>query len=85
MLEDQNKAGSSPLARIAIDRGGTFTDVICSRAGHEDIVFKVSWAVWSLAYTAAISNFSVNHTALNMVTLIHPAPLCRSAELRRCT
>jgi 5-oxoprolinase (ATP-hydrolysing) len=31
-----------PLARIAIDRGGTFTDAICSRKGHEDIVLKVS-------------------------------------------
>ena len=29
------------LARIAIDRGGTFTDAICSRAGHDDIVLKV--------------------------------------------
>lgn len=30
------------MARIAIDRGGTFTDVICSRKGQDDIVFKVS-------------------------------------------
>lgn len=29
------------LARIAIDRGGTFTDAICSRKGHPDIVIKV--------------------------------------------
>jgi hypothetical protein len=29
------------MARIAIDRGGTFTDVICSRKGEDDIVFKV--------------------------------------------
>ncbi len=28
-------------ARIAIDRGGTFTDAICSRPGREDIVIKV--------------------------------------------
>jgi len=28
-------------ARIAIDRGGTFTDAICSRPGHSDIVIKV--------------------------------------------
>ena len=31
------------LARIAIDRGGTFTDAICSRPGQEDIVIKVGW------------------------------------------
>jgi hypothetical protein len=38
-----NGNGSSEeLARIAIDRGGTFTDAICSRAGKEDIVVKVS-------------------------------------------
>lgn len=30
------------MARIAIDRGGTFTDVICSRKDQDDIVFKVS-------------------------------------------
>lgn len=37
-----NGNGSSEeLARIAIDRGGTFTDAICSRAGKEDIVVKV--------------------------------------------
>jgi hypothetical protein len=30
------------MARIAIDRGGTFTDVICSRKDEDDIVFKVS-------------------------------------------
>ena len=36
------QAGKKPLARIAIDRGGTFTDVICSRPNEEDIVFKVS-------------------------------------------
>lgn len=29
------------VARIAIDRGGTFTDAICSRKGHDDIVLKV--------------------------------------------
>ncbi|ORY28998.1 Hydantoinase B/oxoprolinase-domain-containing protein [Naematelia encephala] len=29
------------LARIAIDRGGTFTDAICFRPGHEDIVVKL--------------------------------------------
>jgi len=28
-------------ARIAIDRGGTFTDAICSRPGYPDIVLKV--------------------------------------------
>ncbi|ORY35049.1 Hydantoinase B/oxoprolinase-domain-containing protein [Naematelia encephala] len=31
----------SDLIRIAIDRGGTFTDVHCSRSGHEDIVIKL--------------------------------------------
>lgn len=31
-----------PLARIAIDRGGTFTDAICSRKGQDDIVLKVN-------------------------------------------
>lgn len=31
-------------ARIAIDRGGTFTDAICSRKGHDDIVIKVGEA-----------------------------------------
>ncbi|BEJ08308.1 hypothetical protein CcaverHIS641_0503930 [Cutaneotrichosporon cavernicola] len=37
-------AGSSTghsLARVAIDRGGTFTDAICSRKGHDDIVLKL--------------------------------------------
>lgn len=33
---------SQALARIAIDRGGTFTDAICSRRGHDDIVIKAS-------------------------------------------
>ncbi|ORX34267.1 Hydantoinase B/oxoprolinase-domain-containing protein [Kockovaella imperatae] len=37
---DRQSAGSS-LARIAIDRGGTFTDAICSRPGEEDIVIKL--------------------------------------------
>jgi hypothetical protein len=31
----------SPSVRIAIDRGGTFTDCVASRSGHEDIVIKV--------------------------------------------
>ena len=35
------------LARIAIDRGGTFTDAICSRPGKKDIVIKVSRACLS--------------------------------------
>jgi len=31
-----------PLARIAIDRGGTFTDCICTRGPeHEPIIVKV--------------------------------------------
>jgi hypothetical protein len=31
-----------PLARIAIDRGGTFTDCICTRSPeHEPIIVKV--------------------------------------------
>jgi N-methylhydantoinase A/oxoprolinase/acetone carboxylase beta subunit len=42
-MGSDNKKGAteSGLARIAIDRGGTFTDVICSRSDQEDIVFKV--------------------------------------------
>jgi len=35
------------LARIAIDRGGTFTDAICSRKGHDDIVIKVCGRAYS--------------------------------------
>lgn len=38
-------ADTPALARIAIDRGGTFTDAICSRKGHEDIVIKVGFRV----------------------------------------
>ena len=38
-----NGTGSEKgYARIAIDRGGTFTDAICSRPDEEDIVIKVS-------------------------------------------
>ena len=36
-MPDSDQTG---LARIAIDRGGTFTDAICSRPGHDDIVLK---------------------------------------------
>lgn len=39
-MANSNKSGEA-LARIAIDRGGTFTDAICSRKGHDDIVLKV--------------------------------------------
>ncbi len=42
-----------PLARIAIDRGGTFTDAICSRKGHEDIVLKVGTPPSSPTFLAA--------------------------------
>ena len=35
-------------ARIAIDRGGTFTDAICSRPGEEDIVIKVGCAATAI-------------------------------------
>lgn len=38
---DETEKKGTGLARIAIDRGGTFTDVICSRPDQDDIVFKV--------------------------------------------
>jgi N-methylhydantoinase A/oxoprolinase/acetone carboxylase beta subunit len=45
---------SAGTARIAIDRGGTFTDVICSRPDHEDIVFKVRLSIEMTAVLARV-------------------------------
>lgn len=42
MSPNGDSSSAAATARIAIDRGGTFTDAICSRPGEEDIVIKVS-------------------------------------------
>ena len=57
--EEQSSEG---LARIAIDRGGTFTDAICSRPGKEDIVVKASQGqARKTRYAAVLASQSCTH------------------------